>query len=277
MKRVFIVDDASPLAPTLERVLGTSWCMPPDRGDHGTAKRRTADGSTGHHLPPNHAESLLYLIRWADAHARDAQVVVITPRNMSADTSATTLDVLLAELNEGAAGGAQTRVSTGEPRHPGLLPPDAGTPRMEAAARWTDLVMAVVTAPHDPKTLQQWARHVIMSTSTLKTRCYTAGIRPRRSLLFARLWRASHLRERCEYPLEASLDVADLRTLAAMFRYSGLADSADRVRCAPTVEEFFARQTLVTDPHLLLEVGRRRHQSTFAAGDLAGCTTPPNG
>ena len=47
---------------------------------------------------------------------------------------------------------------------------------MNAYARWAMLVAKVTSAPHDPRTLVLWARHVGVSVATIRARCRVADI-----------------------------------------------------------------------------------------------------
>jgi ActR/RegA family two-component response regulator len=125
--------------------------------------------------------------------------------------------------------------------------------RAHAAARWARVLMSVVDAPHDPRTIVAWSRLAFVSAGALRIWCRMAGIPPRRSLVFARLLRAVCLGAGGQHKPENLLDVVDRRTLVGLFRLAGLNPNGEFPH---DVEVFLERQILVRDPDALLEVRR---------------------
>jgi hypothetical protein len=140
-----------------------------------------------------------------------------------------------------------------------------------AARRWADLVIAVLSAMEDPRTLGDWARGVHMSEPALRAACYMAGARPRSALSLARLLRALSLAPSAGCAPSALLDVRDERTLKALIRQID-AERVDRQPRWPTPRAFLDAQTLVTDPHALetLKDSLERWCSDTAAGVRTG-------
>ena len=60
---------------------------------------------------------------------------------------------------------------------------------MNAYQRWVSLIVPVLDAERDPRTLAEWGRQVGASASTLRSRCAAAGQGAKASLDFARLLR----------------------------------------------------------------------------------------
>jgi len=134
--------------------------------------------------------------------------------------------------------------------------PAAGMDVHHAAEHWADLVLAVIGAPEDPVTLDKWARLPCVSVSTLRARCYAAGVPPKKSLDFARLLRAfAHApAERCA-PLDL-LDTKDLRTACSLLRRAGLSQPKGEREWA-TAGGFLDRQVLVTSSWAIAVLRRR--------------------
>ncbi len=122
-----------------------------------------------------------------------------------------------------------------------------------AAARWARVVVPVLDAPEDPRTVLVWSRLVCVSPGALKNWCRTAGIAPRRSLLFGRLLRAVFLSQGGRHKPENLLDVVDRRTLVSLLTSAGL-DVDDAL--PDSIETFLDRQVLVRDPDTLRELTR---------------------
>ena len=122
--------------------------------------------------------------------------------------------------------------------------------------RWAELMLAAVRAPEDPATLGKWARLSCLSISTLRARCYAAGVSPKKSLDFARLLRAlAHAPvERCT-PTDL-LDTKDLRTARAILKRAGLSRPQGGDGW-PTTTGFLDRQALVTSPGAIAVLRRR--------------------
>ena len=68
--------------------------------------------------------------------------------------------------------------------------PERADPVSHAAARWAEAVVTVVDAPHDPRTMELWGRHIGASAGSLRNWCRMAGLSPKRSLNVARMIRA---------------------------------------------------------------------------------------
>jgi CheY-like chemotaxis protein len=115
-----------------------------------------------------------------------------------------------------------------EAAHPSRLPAAAGhargavtEPPHSTAHRWATYVLSVCRASHDIKTLDDWARHVGTSHTTLRQICRILGIRPHDARNLARaLCAMIHAgQEHC--PPSVLLDVADTRTLKTFLRRAG--------------------------------------------------------
>ncbi len=122
-----------------------------------------------------------------------------------------------------------------------------------AAARWARRVVAVIDAPQDPRTVAGWGRMVFASPGALRNWCRTAGMSPRRSLVFARLLRAAFLSHHSKRKPENLLDVVDQRTLLGLFRMVGFKSTEE---FPADIDAFLHRQALVRDPDMLLEIKR---------------------
>lgn len=107
--------------------------------------------------------------------------------------------------------------------------------------RWTKLVVDVIDAEADVATLAEWAQRVHMSVGTLREACRAAGIRPKRSLDFARVLRAVVQMRGHPWMPEAVLNCRDPRTLRALLFHTGCRDGRDTL----TLDEFLAHQTVV--------------------------------
>jgi CheY-like chemotaxis protein len=139
-----------------------------------------------------------------------------------------------------------------------------GTHEAHAAARWARAVAPIVQVPNDPRTLAAWSRIVFVSPGALRNWCRTAGISPRRSLVFARLLRAVWLGEGGTHRLTNLLDIVDQRTVVGLLKLAGLDPDGD----FPTdVDTFLRRQTIVRDPDALLEIKRALAQQQASVPD----------
>lgn len=128
-----------------------------------------------------------------------------------------------------------------------------GRPEPHAAVRWARAVIAVTDCPSDPKTIAGWGRWIAASSGAIRNWCFTAGIGPRRSLVFARMLRAVIFSEGGTRKPENLLDTVDRRTLVGLLRLAGLPTNG---RLPPDVDEFLEQQVLVRDPDALDEVRR---------------------
>jgi hypothetical protein len=122
-----------------------------------------------------------------------------------------------------------------------------------AAARWARTVAPLIDAPKDPRTIAEWSRSIAASPAALRNTCRIAGISPRRSLVFGRMLRAAALSEGGQHTPDTLLDVIDGRTLSRLLRLSGLNGGHNFPK---DIDEFIERQTLVLDPHALVELRR---------------------
>lgn len=138
---------------------------------------------------------------------------------------------------------------------------DARGPQPHAAERWANAIVPIIECPGDPRTITGWSRCVAASPGAIRNWCVTAGISPRRSLVFGRLLRAVVLSEGGRRRPENLLDVVDRRTLCGLLRLGGF----DHVHLFPTeAREFLERQTLVRDAEALRQIERalnERHKS----------------
>lgn len=134
-----------------------------------------------------------------------------------------------------------------EPRERVAEPPEA-----HAAARWARVLVSVLDAPKDPRTMADWSRLVFVSPGALRNWCRTAGISPRRSLVFARLLRSVALAQRGHRP-ENLLDVVDRRTLNGLLKLAGLSLHAEFPR---DIETYLQQQQVVRDADALQEIRR---------------------
>lgn len=126
-----------------------------------------------------------------------------------------------------------------------------------AAARLARAVASVLDAPKDPRTITNWSQLIATSPGALCTWCRTAGLSPRRSLVFARLLRAVSLGSTGHHKPENLLDVVDRRTIGRLLTFAGLPATT----FPSSVDDFLRRQTLIRDAETMSEilrvVGRR--------------------
>lgn len=141
----------------------------------------------------------------------------------------------------------------------GATPRSADT--LHAALRWANAIMPVVEAPRDSPTIAAWSRVAFASSGALRNWCHTAGISPRRSLVFARLLRAVLLQREGLHDLTNVLDVVDMRTITGLLRFAGF-ESPDALPA--TVSDYITRQTLVGDSAAIIaltDILRVRHSA----------------
>lgn len=122
-----------------------------------------------------------------------------------------------------------------------------------AAARLARVIVAVIDSRTDVPTIGRWSRCVFVSSGALRNWCRTAGMSPRRVLVFARLLRAAARTQGGRYKLENLLDVVDRRTLAGLLRFAGLNVAND---FPVSIDAFLERQTLILDESFLSEINR---------------------
>lgn len=126
-------------------------------------------------------------------------------------------------------------------------------PEAHAASRWARVVIPVLRAHRDPRTIEAWSHLVYASPGALRNWCRTAGIPPRQSLVFARLLRAVTLGQGGLHKPEDLLDVVDRRTLAGLFKFAGLDHHGEFPR---DVNSFLQTQVLVRDADSLNAIRR---------------------
>jgi hypothetical protein len=134
-----------------------------------------------------------------------------------------------------------------------MTPPDATVPVAHAAARWARVVLPILDSATDPRTVADWSRLAYASPGALRTWCRTAGVSPRRSLVFGRLLRVVILADGGKRKPEHLLDVGDRRTFDGLLRLAGL---QPRQEFPADIETFLQRQCLVRDPEALDEIAR---------------------
>lgn len=101
-------------------------------------------------------------------------------------------------------------------------PNDASEHRRSVAYRWATYVARACSFTNDPKTLEDWARCVAVSASSLSESCRLLGIKPRDARDLARAMFAITRSAGLDCPPEVLLDVADSRTLRSFRRKAGL-------------------------------------------------------
>jgi hypothetical protein len=126
-----------------------------------------------------------------------------------------------------------------------------------AAARWAKAVVPLIDSPRDPRTIGIWARWIAASPGAVRSWCQSAGINPRRALVFGRLLRGVVLSEGGRYKPENVFDVVDPRTLTGILKMAGLSPSQ---ALPETIESFLSQQVLIRDPDILREVARTIEQ-----------------
>jgi len=90
-----------------------------------------------------------------------------------------------------------------------------------AAARWAAHVLSASDADDDPKTLEQWARCIGVSYTSLCESCRLIGVQPSDARDFARTLRAKIHSVDLRCPAEVLLDISDRRTLRNLMRRAG--------------------------------------------------------
>lgn len=134
----------------------------------------------------------------------------------------------------------------------GVGPERVDLPVPHAAARWAEAVVRVIDAPHDPRTMELWGRHIGASAGSLRNWCRMAGLSPKRSLNVARMIRAIHYSSALQRP-EDAFNVTDRRTLRQLL---SLGDPNARSSVPETIEEFFVRQRWISSPSAVRELKR---------------------
>lgn len=141
------------------------------------------------------------------------------------------------------------------PTTPMLDGRETTAPRFYASLRWASVVVGMIESATDPTTLCAWGRLVGASGGCLRSWCRTLGLSPRRSLLFARLLRATHLARTQGLGPEECLDIAELRTLAKLLRLGGSTTTPPTL--APDEQDFLRLQRLIQHRTALVETARQ--------------------
>jgi CheY-like chemotaxis protein len=126
--------------------------------------------------------------------------------------------------------------------------------RAHAAARWAQAVIGVVDCPSDPRTLFDWGHHIGVSVGALRNWCRTAGLRPKRSLNFARVLRAVIRQPKEGKRAEDWLNVTDKRTLANLLTLGAPATTRKPSELPVSLEAFLEQQTWICEPSAVAEV-----------------------
>jgi CheY-like chemotaxis protein len=134
----------------------------------------------------------------------------------------------------------------------GVGPERADLPTSHAAARWAEAVCKAIDAPHDPRTMELWGRHIGASSGSLRNWCRMAGLSPKRSLSVARMLRAINYSSALQRP-EDVFNVTDRRTLRQLLT---LGDPKRRPSVPETIDEFFASQRWIESPSAIEELKR---------------------
>jgi CheY-like chemotaxis protein len=138
------------------------------------------------------------------------------------------------------------------PRHTAVA--SAAAPPRSSAERWATYAAKACEAKGDLRTLDEWARFVGVSYSTLRESCRLLGIRPHDARDLVRMLRAiktSYL-HRC--PPEVLLDISDRRTLKLLLERAGL-EFQSRAWTS-SIDDFLARQQFVAGDNEGLSVLR---------------------
>jgi CheY-like chemotaxis protein len=120
-----------------------------------------------------------------------------------------------------------------------------------AASRWLSVVMPLVRNRLDVPTINDWARVVGKSTTTLKNCCTAVGVTAGNSLDFGRALRIVTLYagRRCDW--YAALAIAEPRTLAHFLARAGIGQT-DAV---PQLNRYLDAQHFISVPDLVASVG----------------------
>lgn len=120
-------------------------------------------------------------------------------------------------------------------------------PFSHAVERWATLVVRVITAREDPRSVTDWSNHVAVPAGTVRIRCEAVGVSAKASLDFARTLRAVCGAHRNGCRPETLLDM-DPRTMKRIFSHSY---EPGWTGTCPSVSQFLAEQPLVRDAALL--------------------------
>lgn len=140
-----------------------------------------------------------------------------------------------------AMGALQERIARLTTRH-------RATPEATVSGEISDLLMAVILAPTDVRTVGEWAALVHLTPVTVFSRCARVGVRAKSALDLSRLLRVALLKPASPADASASLGCLDQRTVTGLLKRVGM-----------TLHElieldgltFLRRQTLVSAPDLI--------------------------
>jgi hypothetical protein len=104
-------------------------------------------------------------------------------------------------------------------------------PQIHGAVQWVDLIVRVIDADRDPRTVDDWAALCNTAPNTLRHRCQLVGLNAKQSLDLARSLRALVQSSRLGCPIERLYDVGDPRTLARLLKRARLAPGTGPRRC----------------------------------------------
>jgi hypothetical protein len=112
-----------------------------------------------------------------------------------------------------------------------------------ASIRWARLVIRVVDSPTDIRSVDDCARFVAVSSSTLRDWCRFCRVSAGQSLDLARFIRAVHVAPRRSWNAADHFDVSDSRTLRHLLLRAGLPPTAGNV----SLGDLMATQTFIRD------------------------------
>lgn len=119
--------------------------------------------------------------------------------------------------------------------------------------RWVAYVVRSAECQGDFRTIKRWAKFLGLSSTALAQICRLLEIRPHDARDFARMFRATALAGSTGTPIAFLLDVSDSRTLAALFRRSGINTTNGCV----SVSTFLDKQNFINPSHEALRLLRR--------------------
>jgi DNA-binding response OmpR family regulator len=131
--------------------------------------------------------------------------------------------------------------------------PAMDVPVAEGAERWARLVLRGSQAARDLKTLEEWARFVGVSYTSLCELCRMLGIRAHDARDLARMLRAFILARRQHCAISVFLDIHDERTLRHLLDRAGLDSLAASGR---SLDDFLTTQRIVDAQHPAVHVLR---------------------
>jgi CheY-like chemotaxis protein len=163
-----------------------------------------------------------------------------------------------------AADGRATNAAAPVDRVDGALAPPFSTTPKSAAQRWASYVIRACESEADFKTLDDWARFVGVSYSSLRESCRLVGVLAHDARDFVRVLRAliSVRQGACTHP-EVLFDVSDTRTLQSLLTRAGL-ESGGRLSTL-SVDDFLERQQFISLHSGALQACRRLLRDRFAA------------